>query len=69
MMQKTYLGLKPKVFFRNIHFLAEKNILIFFGKMQSVNFPTVNNISKFHENRRQKSFAGVGGLKTLHICT
>ena len=38
-----------------------------FGKLQSVNFPSVNNISKFHENWRQKSSAGVGGLIDLSI--
>ena len=34
-----------------------------FGKIQSVQFPTANNISKIHENRRQKSASGVAGLK------
>ena len=42
----------------------KKNILKLFGKIQSVNFPTVNNIFKFHENRRKKSSGGVGGLKS-----
>ena len=44
------------------HLLAEKNILKIFGKIQSVQFPTANNISKIHENRRQKSASGVAGL-------
>ena len=50
--------------------MSRKNIrLEWFGRgniddieTQSVNFPTVNNIFKFHKNRRQKSSAGVGGL-------
>ena len=48
--------MKTKIFFRNIHLLAEKYILKIFGKIQSVQFPAVNNISKFHENKRQKKF-------------
>ena len=36
-----------------------KIFLNFFGKKQSVYFPTVNNISKFYEDK--KSSAGVGG--------
>ena len=48
------------------HLLAEKNILKIFGKIQSVQFPTANNISKNHENRRQKSASGVAGIQ--YIC-
>ena len=55
----TYIIFKSKIFFINVHLLIFFNI---FDKIQRVNFPTVNKISKFHENRRQKSSAGVGGL-------
>ena len=57
--------MKLKFFFRNVHLLAEKNNLKIFDKIQSVNlnFPAVNNISKFHENQRQKISSGLGGLK------
>ena len=60
--EKNCIIFKPKRFFLNVHLLAEKNILNILGKIQSVNFSTVNNISKFYENLRQKSSAGVGGL-------
>ena len=60
--KKNCIIFKPKRFFLNVHLLAEKNILNILGKIQSVNFPTVNNISKFYENLRQKSSASVGGL-------
>ena len=54
-----------KDFFLYNRLLAKKNILKFFGKILSAYFSTGNNISKFCENRRQKSSAGVGGLKNL----
>ena len=41
----------------------KKNILNFFGKIQSVQFPTANNISKIHKNRRQKSASDFAGLR------
>ena len=56
---------QKKIFFLYNHLLAEKNILKIFGKIQSVQFPTANNISKIHENRRQKSASGSAGLCTL----
>ena len=34
--------------------LAEENIVKYFGKILSFCFPTVYNISKFYEIRRQK---------------
>ena len=54
-----------KIFFLYIHLLAEKNILKIIGKIQSVQFPTANNISKIHENRRQKSASGSAGLRLI----
>ena len=57
--------MEKKIFFPYKHLLAEKNILNIFGKIQSVQFPTANNISKIHENRRQKSASGAGGLHLI----
>ena len=38
-----------------------------FCKIQSVQFSTANNISKIHENRRQKSALGSAGLRLTKI--
>ena len=52
--KKNCITFKPKVFLLNNHLLAEK-IFFFFGKIQSVNFPTVNkniHISRKSETKR-----------------
>ena len=53
--------IQPKIFLINNHLLAK--MFFFPGKIQSVHFPTVNNISKF---RRQQSSAGVDGLSCIY---
>ena len=62
---KKYISLKTKICLRNIHLLAKKKHLKIVRQIQSVQFPTTNNTSKFHENRRQKSSAGVAGLNLI----
>ena len=59
--KKTALNTKKTNIFLN-QLLAEKNILKNIGKIQSVQFPASNNISKIHENRRQKSASGIAGI-------
>ena len=60
---------KKKIFLLYNHLLAEKNILTFFGKIQSVQFPTANNISKIHENRKKvlQALLGKRGLILIII--
>ena len=56
--------IQKKIFFLYNNLLAEIKKFKIFGKIQSVQFPTANNISKVHENRRQKSASGVAGIKS-----